>query len=257
MLAKLRSKKIKNIQIILIFVGVAIFSVGGFYWATHTTCLALQDILIDIPKNPYLSRKKILSLTGVPIGQNIFRIDLDAIRARIEAEPWVAKAFVSRKLPNKLFIRIKIEEPIAIVATAKGLYLVNSQGSLFAPATNKILEDFPIIVGITKGEEAARKLSPKHISLLKLLAYLRHKDELVPCYVNLSQIKLLEEGFVLITRDALQVRFPKGDFQTLIRCYRKLDRIFEYLYDTNQYAYTKMIRLDYPQGKAAIIFKKG
>ncbi len=254
MLAKLRTRRLR---VILAFFGLVTLSIGGFYWARHATCLALQDIQVDIPKNPYLSRKKVLGLTGVPIGQNIFKIDLDNIRARVEAEPWVARAFVSRELPNKLFIKIEIEEPVAIVAATKGLYLVNSKGSLFAPATTEMLKNFPIIVGITRQEEDARQLSSERKPLLELLAYLSHKDELVPCYVNLSQIKLLEEGFILITRDALRVRFPDGSFQTLVKYYHKLDRIFEYLYDTRQYAYTKMIRLDYPKGKAAIIFKEG
>jgi len=77
------------------------------------------------------------------------------------------------------------------------------------------------------------------------------------CYANISQIKILDEGFVLLTRDAILVRFKGGDFAALLREYHTLDRILVHLYDTHQYARTRVIRLDYPRGEAAISFREG
>lgn len=230
---------------------------GGMYWAHRAAYFALQEIDIELPPTPHLSRDEALALTGVPLGQNIFSLDLSTIEARVEAHPWVARAFVCRKLPNKLFVKVTLERPVAMVATEKGIYLVNEQGRLFAPATPKMLKDFPAIVGLSPEERAARSLSPRARPLLTLLVYLKQHDDMVPCYANLSQIKLLDDGFVLLTRDAIMVRFKGGTFKDLLREYRRLDKILAHLYETRQYARTRTIRLDYPEGEAAIIFKEG
>ncbi len=231
--------------------------VGGFFWARRATYFAIQEIQIELPKNPFVEKRDILALTGVPLGQNLFSLDLQKIKHQLEADPWVARAFVSRRLPNTLFIKVRLEEPVAMVATSSGIYLVNQEGRLFAPATKEMLKDFPAIVGLSPEEKEARVLSSQVRPLLALLAYLRDKDQFVPCYANISQIKLLEDGFFLITRDALTIRFPAGDLKTLLVKYRRLDRIFQYLYETRQYARTKMIRLDYPDGEAALLLKEG
>ena len=242
---------------VLYFLAVLLLLGGGAYWAHRATYFALQEIEIGLPENPYLSRKEALALTGVPLGHNIFSLDLAAIKARIEAHPWVARAFVCRKLPNKLFVKVRLEEPMAMVSTREGVYLVNKEGRLFAPATPEMLKDFPAIEGLTSEEKKAGRLSPRARPLLELLAYLKQHDNLVPCYANLSQIKLLTEGFVLLTRDAIKIRFKGGTFKELFREYRRLDKILAHLYETEQYARTRVIRLDYPGGKAAIIFEEG
>ncbi len=249
-----KSRKILGISAFIL--AMAAF-VGLFFWARQATYFAIQEIQIELPKSPFVKKKDILALTGVPLGQNLFSLDLKKIERQLEADPWVARAFVSRRLPNTLFIKVRLQEPVAMVATSSGVYLVNKEGRLFAPATKEMLKDFPAIVGLSPEEKEARMLSPQVRPLLALLAYLRRTDQLVPCYANISQIKILDDGFLLITRDALTVRFPSGDLKTLLAKYRRLDRIFQYLYETRQYARTKLIRLDYPDGEAALLLKEG
>ncbi len=242
-----------------ILVGLCFFALGafGFYWVHHSSSFALQDIEIDLPANPYISKKQVLILSGAPLGQNLFRLDLRRIERQLEAHPWVARAFVSRRLPDGLYIKITLEKPVAMVATPKGVYLVNQQGRLFAPALPLQMKDYPALAGVSSQEIAARSLDQRYRPLLKLLAYLRKHDQYLPCYANISQIKLLKEGFVLLTRDAILVHFQGLDFATLWRQYRYLDRIMAYLYDTKQYSRAKVIRFDYPKGRAAISFKEG
>ncbi len=236
---------------------VLLVVLGGLYWVRHAHLFVLQHINVDLPANAHLTRAQVLVLTGAPLGKNIFSLDLKRIERRIEAHPWVAQAFVSRKLPNSLYVKVTLERPVAMVSTPKGVYLVNESGRLFAPASPAQMKDYPALAGISAAELAARQLDPSRRPLLKLLAYLQTHDRYLPCYANISQIKVLDEGFVLLTRDAILVRFKGGDFAALLHTYRLLDRILVHLYDTHQYAHTRAIRLDYPKGKAAISFREG
>ncbi len=247
----------KRICVALYALAALLIFVGGLYWVRHAHLFVLQRMSVDLPANSHLTKEQILVLTGVPLGKNVFSLDLSRIEKRIEAHPWVAQAFVSRKLPNELYVKVVLERPVAMVSTPQGVYLVNEKGRLFAPASPAQMKDFPALAGISTEELSARQLRPSRRPLLKLLAYLQGHDQYLPCYANISQIKILDEGFVLLTRDAILIRFKGGDFAALLREYHTLDRILVHLYDTHQYARTRVIRLDYPQGEAAISFREG
>ncbi|NPB09377.1 MAG: FtsQ-type POTRA domain-containing protein [Thermodesulfobacteria bacterium] len=212
---------------------------------------------VDIRMESRVSKEEIVELAGLHLGQNIFSLDLEEVRKRIEAHPWVARAFVSRKLPDTIFIRVEEEQPVAMVSFKKEVFLVNAQGRLFAPATAQLMKELPALTGLSEEEFKARNLSPRRKPVLSLLVRLKKDEGLVPCYANISQIKFLSDGFVLLTRDAIRVRFKGESLEDFLRAYRQLDRIMAYLYRTKQYARVKAVRLDYPEGQAALIFREG
>ncbi|MDP8999086.1 MAG: FtsQ-type POTRA domain-containing protein, partial [Myxococcota bacterium] len=42
----------------------------------------------------------VIAESGLVMGQNVFSVDLDAVRLRILADPWMADAVVNRRLPG-------------------------------------------------------------------------------------------------------------------------------------------------------------
>ena len=63
-------------------------------------------------------------LLGPAVGENILGLDIDALKARLRASPWVADATVSRTLPDTLRVEIHERVPLAL-AEVERLYLMD------------------------------------------------------------------------------------------------------------------------------------
>jgi cell division septal protein FtsQ len=56
-------------------------------------------------------------------GAGVWKVDLDAVRAEIERQPWVRKAVVSRVLPSGLRVRVTERVPRVVVRTNAGRFV--------------------------------------------------------------------------------------------------------------------------------------
>lgn len=56
-------------------------------------------------------------------GAGVWKVDLDAVRAEIERQPWVRKAVVSRVLPSGLRVRVTERVPRVVVRTDAGRFV--------------------------------------------------------------------------------------------------------------------------------------
>lgn len=69
-------------------------------------------------------------------GQNLMSADLDDALARTKALPWVADASVRRVPPSTVVIDVVRRKPVAILAAASGLWLVDSDGVVIGRAAD-------------------------------------------------------------------------------------------------------------------------
>ncbi len=132
---------------------------GGAAWGarryvTTSPRFAVNDILTTGAKRR--SPDELASTAGLAKGQNIFFTDLSAARARLEADPWVSEASLSRKLPSTIFLRVVEREASGIVATNDGTakasggetYLVTREGVLIKRLEAGDPTDLPIVTGV-------------------------------------------------------------------------------------------------------------
>jgi cell division protein FtsQ len=92
---------------------------------------------------------RLRELMALRPGTNILALDLDEIAGRIAADPWVARASVTRVLPDALDVEVQEHEPAAVLL-AGSFYLVDAEGQPF-----KILEPgergrLPVITGVDR-----------------------------------------------------------------------------------------------------------
>ena len=88
----------------------------------------------------------------------VWNADLDEIKARIEKQPFVKTASISRVLPGGLRVNIVERIPIAVVKLSNANMLVDNEGNLLAPA-NKQEDALPITLtgwDETKTEKAIK-----------------------------------------------------------------------------------------------------
>ncbi len=68
-------------------------------------------------------------------GDNIFLVNIPAMKERIEALPLVASASVSKQWPNQLTVAVTERKPVLLWQTPGGTYSVDNQGVVIASAS--------------------------------------------------------------------------------------------------------------------------
>lgn len=68
-------------------------------------------------------------------GQNIFLLDVRSFSGRVEANPLVASATLSRQLPNQMNVTVVERQPVLLWQTPQGSYSVDAHGVVIAPAS--------------------------------------------------------------------------------------------------------------------------
>lgn len=113
---------------------------------TQTHFFSIKEI--DLKGAKYISLKDVLKQAGVTKGDNLLSINLNSIRKRLLAHPWIEDVQVSRNIPDGLQIQLTEYQPEAIAKVENELYLMNDKGILFKAATESDPKNLPLITGL-------------------------------------------------------------------------------------------------------------
>ena len=117
----------------------------------------LRVAQLEVHGNHFLSEGEVRELIGPALGENVLTLDIEALKGRLRASPWVAEAIVTRRLPDTLRIEIHERVPLAL-AELERLYLMDADGGLieiYGPRTAGF--DLPIVRGLLGVEEESRR----------------------------------------------------------------------------------------------------
>lgn len=89
------------------------------------------------------------------LGRSIFHVDIEAVRADVEALGWVERAAVTRLMPNAIHVSIIERRPIAVWQMAGALHLIDASGARIQPVALSDRPDLPLVVGEGADREAA------------------------------------------------------------------------------------------------------
>jgi len=82
----------------------------------------------------HLTRSDVLGEAQIAVGVNVFMLDAGAAERRLEADPWVAEATISKHLPSTLVVDIRERSPVAVIESAGLLRLVADDGTMLDAA---------------------------------------------------------------------------------------------------------------------------
>ncbi len=85
--------------------------------------------------------------------------DVAAARRRIEALPWVARASLTRLLPDTLDVRIVERTPYAVWRRGDRFDLIDAEGRVLGPVPAGARTDLPLVVGAGAAREARALLA--------------------------------------------------------------------------------------------------
>lgn len=88
---------------------------------------------IRVVGEDHLRAAEIVRRSGIDPGTNVLFLDAGAVERRIEADPWVRDAVVTRSLPSTVTIRIVERTPVAVVPRGGRTVLVAADGTELGP----------------------------------------------------------------------------------------------------------------------------
>jgi len=134
-------------------------AVGGLIWVAVAGSAQIKQWLfarndrfliknMDVTTSGRLSKEHITEFGGITEGRNLFDIDINSIRKKIEEGPLVESAEVQRRLPETLVIRVNERTPLARIAHGQaGFYFtVDRNGHVLGLASSK-LAAMPVVKG--------------------------------------------------------------------------------------------------------------
>ncbi len=130
--------------------------------------------------------------------QNIFLLDLEAVRRELGREPYIDRVFVRRELPDRVFVRIAERTPVVRFRINGQEHLVDGEGVLLCDAPEGGPASLPLIEGGSRAADAAR-----HADLMAALV-------LVETVVHFGYPALREIRTFDITRPGEVMMRPEG-----------------------------------------------
>src|SRR5260370_11601113 len=94
----------KGVLLIALGAGAVAGSVFTYRWALRSPQLALTTISFRGLRQ--VTEAELLQLTGLSIGENIFRVDCSGLEQAVASHPWVRRAAVQLRPPRHLFLLI-------------------------------------------------------------------------------------------------------------------------------------------------------
>jgi cell division protein FtsQ len=137
---------------------VGLLAVVGAWtaWQRVFASESLRVGKLEVRGSNFLSEGEVRELAAPAVGENILALDIEALKTRLRASPWVADATVTRALPDTVRVEIHERVPLAL-AELDRLYLMDEDGGLidiYGPRTGAF--DLPIVRGLLGVEEESR-----------------------------------------------------------------------------------------------------
>lgn len=128
---------------------LAIVIVGGIVFAMVSPIFEIRQITVT--GNHELDANKIISMSELEIGQNVFRIHPSQISKKIKQNGFVETVFVNRHLPDTIEIVVEERIPTFQISFGNGYVWINNQGYMIKISEEK--REIPILYGTVTPEE--------------------------------------------------------------------------------------------------------
>jgi cell division protein FtsQ len=157
--------------------------------------------------------ERILDIAAIPPGTNLWRLNPDAVMARVATIPEIRRAEVVREVPNRVTIIVEERRPFTLVHAGQ-LHWLDEDGRLLGEESQAVAPPVPVITGLTDEELASMRTAPtpKALAAIALIrALLRTGSGLA---AEISEIDMSRrEGPVLYTVDGIEVRLGGEDWE--------------------------------------------
>jgi cell division septal protein FtsQ len=205
----MKSRLLKIVQISFVTVAFGGLGVGAYavvrYFKTdprfEVKALAVSGVSGPLKR---VTEGQVIGQAEFDIGTNVFKVDLDSIRERVERLRWVSHAIVQRVLPDQILIKVAEREPIGLARIRGEVYQFDEDGMILEldAASNG---SFPILDGLKRNDPDG--------NLAKVNAYRQVLEELGQGELSEVHINDALEVSVVSASDPLIVNLGASEFR--------------------------------------------
>ncbi len=186
------SKIIKAISILFLFaIAVLLIFMSPIF--------KLNEIIIT--GNDKLITSECIELSGLELGQNIYKLSKSRIKENIKQNPYVEDVVITRKLPDKIEISIKERKPTFMLELENNVFAyINNQGYILEKETSKI--DTIIITGFSTSEneiEIGKRLNESDLKKIETVLKIVDSAKSNDIYKLITKINIQDKNdYILI-----------------------------------------------------------
>ena len=176
----------------------------ALYYFLHSPVFGVREVIIE--GNECLRSEEVVQLTGVILGTNIFLIDEEQIKRRLQIHPLLDTATIERRLPDKLWVRIQERTPFALIPVPEGGFMaIDPQGVYLTRVGNIVEINRPVITGCAIPSDI---LPGQPLSVSILAQFLPIMEQTSPAVqLAISEINLSQpENIRIYTLNGIEIR---------------------------------------------------
>jgi cell division protein FtsQ len=173
---------------------------------------------IEVAGRARIPESKILDAAGIVRGMNVFRLDTHRAEEAIERDPWIRRAKVVRRLPDRVKVEVEERIPVAILS-ASHLYLVDERGDVFKRLAPGDPTDLFTVSGIPRERFRQAKKRAMEELLEGLALAGAYEESGLSRSEPLSEVHLDDDGgwSLFLEKDGCRVRIGELPFRQKLR----------------------------------------
>jgi cell division protein FtsQ len=164
---------------------------------------------VEVRGNKYVATEDICRIAGIPEQTNIFRLNVNEIKSRLEKDLRIAQVDITRKFPDTIVLTITERHPIAYVASNYGFVELDKQGVILAAFKNFKQLNVPVITGV-QVDNGYIGDSVSNSDLNTVLEYLSMLDENILNRISEVNIKSNDQ-IIAYTVGSTQIRIGTSE----------------------------------------------
>ena len=172
---------------------------------------------VEVMGNKYLSSDKVMAIARIPVGENIFLVDLDETENRFSSIIQIKSIRFKRKLPDRIIINVSERTPFAMAVIGDVPALIDEDGCIIARKNLQAsiylsdIASLPAIRGISKRsiEEGKRLNSSDRV-------FIKNSINLLSKFLNLRTVQIdigNREDIIVYVEDIMRARI--GDYSNI------------------------------------------
>jgi len=161
---RLKEQRLKSRFMVILIIVAALLVVFGVVSIYRSSLFAVENVVVV--GNSHLTADEVRALAAVPRDATLLRFPARDVESRLEENPWILNATVTRDFPDTMRVRVSEYTPAALVDTGGAVFwLVDGQGWVIAQQTPETtstlitirdLEAFEPVEGERSTSEALR-----------------------------------------------------------------------------------------------------